>query len=144
MRYPTQATQWRDDQAAAPAHAPVRYGSWGPEPPEHRATRAMAAAIEGRLNRAGVHECLARHAALRRARGAARHEHVRHRRAGTCDNLLTIKRPFVEACLLNDLRNHLMDPARTELFCREFARHLNEARLERSAAKQGYRSELDG
>jgi site-specific DNA recombinase len=64
------------------------------------------------------------------------------RTKGTCDNLLTIKRPFVEACVLNGLRDHLMDPARTELFCQEYARYLNEARMERSAAKQGARSEL--
>ena len=65
------------------------------------------------------------------------------RTKGTCDNLLTIKRPFVEACVLNGLRHHLMDPARTELFCQEYTRHLNEARMQRSAATQGYRSELD-
>jgi site-specific DNA recombinase len=65
------------------------------------------------------------------------------RTKGTCDNLLTIKRPFVDACVLNGLRHHLMDPACTELFCREYARHLNEARMQRSAARQGYRSELD-
>ena len=33
------------------------------------------------------------------------------RTKGTCDNLLTIKRPFVEACVLNGLRDHLMEPA---------------------------------
>ena len=65
------------------------------------------------------------------------------RTQGTCDNLLTIKRPFVEACVLNGLRHHLMDPARTEVFCQEYTRHLNEARMQRSAATQGYRSELD-
>ena len=64
------------------------------------------------------------------------------RNKGTCDNLLTIKRPFVEACVLNGLRDHLMDPARTEVFCREYARHLNELRMQRSAAKDGARSEL--
>jgi len=58
-------------------------------------------------------------------------------------SLLTIKRPFVEACVLNGLRDHLMDPACTELFCREYARHLNGARMQRSAARQGSRSELD-
>jgi site-specific DNA recombinase len=65
------------------------------------------------------------------------------RTKGTCDNMLTIKRPFVEACVLNGLRHHLMDPARTELFCREYTRHLNEARMQRSAAQAGYRSDLD-
>jgi site-specific DNA recombinase len=35
------------------------------------------------------------------------------RTKGTCDNLLTIKRPFVEACVLNGLRHHLMDPVCT-------------------------------
>jgi site-specific DNA recombinase len=65
------------------------------------------------------------------------------RTKGTCDNLLTIKRPFVEACVLNGLRHHLMDPARTALFCQEYTRHLNEARMQRSAATQGYRTELD-
>jgi site-specific DNA recombinase len=65
------------------------------------------------------------------------------RTTGTCDNLLTIKRPFVEACALNGLRHHLMDPARTKLFCQEYARHLNEARMQRSAAQAGYRSDLD-
>jgi site-specific DNA recombinase len=37
------------------------------------------------------------------------------RTKGTCDNLLTAKRPFVEACVLNGLRDHLMDPALTEI-----------------------------
>jgi hypothetical protein len=32
------------------------------------------------------------------------------RNKGTCDNLLTVKRPFVEACVLNGLGDHLMDP----------------------------------
>jgi hypothetical protein len=32
---------------------------------------------------------------------------------------LTIKRPFVEACVLNGLRDHLMDPALTEIFRQE-------------------------
>jgi site-specific DNA recombinase len=65
------------------------------------------------------------------------------RTKGTCDNLLTIKRPFVEACVLNGLRDHLMDPAVCEIFCEEYTRHLNELRMERSAASQGFRSELD-
>jgi site-specific DNA recombinase len=65
------------------------------------------------------------------------------RAKGTCDNLLTIKRPFVEACVLNGLRHHLMDPARTALFCQEYTRHLNEARMQRSAAHEGYHSEFD-
>jgi site-specific DNA recombinase len=64
------------------------------------------------------------------------------RTKGTCDNLLTIKRPFVEACVLNGLRDHLMDPALTEVFCEEYTRHLNEARMQRSAAMQGARNEL--
>jgi hypothetical protein len=75
---------------------------------------------------------------LRRTPGAP----ATSRTKGTCDNMLTIKREFVEACVLNGLGNHLMDPAYTELFCREYARHLNEARMERSAAKDGARSEL--
>jgi hypothetical protein len=65
------------------------------------------------------------------------------RTKGTCDNLLTIKRPFVEACVLNGLRDHLMDPSMCETFCEEYTRHLNELRMERSAASRGYRSELD-
>jgi len=65
------------------------------------------------------------------------------RTKGTCDNLLTIKRPFVEACVLNGLRDHLMDPSVCEIFCEEYTRHLNELRMGRNAASQGYRSELD-
>jgi hypothetical protein len=41
------------------------------------------------------------------------------RNKGTCDNLLTIKRPFVEACVLNGLRDHLMDRRIYEIFCEE-------------------------
>jgi site-specific DNA recombinase len=65
------------------------------------------------------------------------------RTKGTCNNLLTIKRPFVEACVLNGLREHLMSPSVYEVFCEEYTRHVNELRVERSAASQGYRSELD-
>ena len=65
------------------------------------------------------------------------------RTKGTCDNLLTIKRPFVEACVLNGLRDHLMNPSVYEVFCEEYTRHVNELRMERSAASRGYRSELD-
>ena len=65
------------------------------------------------------------------------------RTKGTCDNLLTIKRPFVEACVLKGLRDHLMNPSVYEIFCEEYTRHVNELRMERSAASRGYRSELD-
>ena len=41
------------------------------------------------------------------------------RTKATCGNLLTIKRPSVEACVLNGLRDHLMDPALTEIFRQE-------------------------
>jgi site-specific DNA recombinase len=49
----------------------------------------------------------------------------------------------VESCVLNGLRDHLMDPSVCAIFCEEYTRHLNELRMERNAASQGYRSELD-
>ena len=52
------------------------------------------------------------------------------RTKGTCDNLLTIKRPLVEACVLNGLRDHLMRPSVYEVFCEEYTRHVNQLRVE--------------
>lgn len=45
--------------------------------------------------------------------------------------------------MLNGLREHLMSPLVYEVFCEEYTRHVNELRMERSAASQGYRSGLD-
>jgi site-specific DNA recombinase len=36
-----------------------------------------------------------------------------------------------------------MSPSVYEVLCEEYTRHVNELRMERSAASQGYRSELD-
>ena len=44
--------------------------------------------------------------------------------------------------MLSGLRNHLMDPELTALFCEEYTRHRNKLRLEASATLEGHRAEL--
>lgn len=56
------------------------------------------------------------------------------RNKGTCDNRTNIRRDRLEERVLNALRHHLMDPALFAVFCDEFTREMNRARIEERAA----------
>ncbi len=57
------------------------------------------------------------------------------RNKGTCSNRTTIAKDDLEARVLDALRNRLMDPELTKVFCEEYTRHLNQVRHERNAAR---------
>jgi site-specific DNA recombinase len=64
------------------------------------------------------------------------------RNKGTCDNRQTIKRDVLEAAVLNALRDHLMDEALCEEFCKAYTARVNELRIQHNASIKGYRAEL--
>ena len=64
------------------------------------------------------------------------------RNKGTCDNRRTIKREALEELVLGSLRHHLMDPDLCEVFAEEYARHLNEIRINKNASIEAARAEL--
>ncbi len=61
---------------------------------------------------------------------------------GTCTNLTAIHRERLEATVLGGLQDRLMDPALLDIFCAEYARHINRLRMERTAESAGRKAEL--
>jgi hypothetical protein len=57
------------------------------------------------------------------------------RNKGTCGNRATMRRDDLEALVLDGLQNRLMEPARTKLFCEEYARAMNRLHAEHSAQR---------
>ena len=55
------------------------------------------------------------------------------RNKGTCDNHATMRRDDLEAAVLDGMQNRLMEPARTRIFCEEYARAMNRLHAERNA-----------
>lgn len=57
------------------------------------------------------------------------------RNKGTCDNRITMSETEIEQRVLSALQTRLMDPALCEVFCEEYTRHLNTARIAHNAAR---------
>src|SRR5215467_7505985 len=57
------------------------------------------------------------------------------RNKGTCDNKGTMRRDNLETLVLDGLQNRLMEPARTKIFCEEYARAMNRLHAERNAQR---------
>src|SRR5690606_17903304 len=64
------------------------------------------------------------------------------RNKGTCANMLTIRQDHVEAAVINALQHHLMEPEIVKDFCAEYARRMNEFKIQRNAEIAGYKAEL--
>jgi site-specific DNA recombinase len=64
------------------------------------------------------------------------------RNKGTCNNLRGIKRMTLEDYVLGGLRHHLMDPALTKIFAKEYARHLNTLRKTKNTSIERDGAEL--
>src|SRR5262249_42942321 len=62
------------------------------------------------------------------------------RNKGTCDNKGTMRRADLEKAVLDGLQTRLMEPARTKIFCEEYARHEPPACRTQRAAGSGRRS----
>jgi site-specific DNA recombinase len=58
------------------------------------------------------------------------------RNKGTCDNRATMRRDDLESAVLDGLQNRLMEPARTKIFCEEYARVMNHLHAERNAQRK--------
>ena len=57
------------------------------------------------------------------------------RNKGTCDNKGTMRRDDLENSVLDGLQNRLMEPARTKIFCEEYARAMNRLHAEHNAQR---------
>jgi len=57
------------------------------------------------------------------------------RNKGTCDNKGTMRRDDLEKAVLDGLQNRLMEPARTKIFCEEYARAMNRLHAEHNAQR---------
>ena len=57
------------------------------------------------------------------------------RNKGTCGNKATIRRDALENAVLDGLQNRLMEPARTRIFCEEYARAMNRLHAEHNAQR---------
>ena len=57
------------------------------------------------------------------------------RNKGTCENHATMRRGDLETAVLDGLQNRLMEPARTKIFCEEYARAMNRLHAERNAQR---------
>ena len=57
------------------------------------------------------------------------------RNKGTCDNKATMRRDDLESAVLEGLQHRLMEPARTKIFCEEYARAMNRLHAERDAQR---------
>lgn len=67
---------------------------------------------------------------------------AREKRLG-CNNHLSIKQDVLEQAVINALQSHLMDPKLCEVFCKEYAAHLNKIRMERNAQLAGHQAEFE-
>jgi site-specific DNA recombinase len=65
------------------------------------------------------------------------------RNKGTCTNRLTISERKLEETVLGTLRERLMNRELSEIFCTEYAEHMNRIRHENNAALHGNRAELE-
>ena len=63
------------------------------------------------------------------------------RNKGTCDNRRAIKQDTLETSILGALRKHLMKPELCEIFCQEYAQHMNTLRREKNNLFARYESE---
>jgi DNA invertase Pin-like site-specific DNA recombinase len=57
------------------------------------------------------------------------------RNKGTCDNKAIMRREDLEGAVLDGLQNRLMEPARTKIFCEEYARAMNRLHAEHNAQR---------
>src|SRR5262249_18367264 len=57
------------------------------------------------------------------------------RNKGTCHNKGTLRRDDLEKAVLDGLKNRLMEPARTKIFCEEYARAMNRLHAEHNAQR---------
>jgi site-specific DNA recombinase len=57
------------------------------------------------------------------------------RNKGTCNNNATMRRDDLEKAVLDGLQNRLMEPARTKIFCEEYARAINRLHAEHNAQR---------
>ena len=57
------------------------------------------------------------------------------RNKGTCGNKATMRRDDLETAVLDGLQNRLMEPARTRIFCEEYARAMNRLHAEHNAQR---------
>jgi site-specific DNA recombinase len=57
------------------------------------------------------------------------------RNKGTCNNKATMRREDLETAVLGGLQNRLMEPARTRIFCEEYARAMNRLHAEHNAQR---------
>jgi site-specific DNA recombinase len=57
------------------------------------------------------------------------------RNKGTCDNKATMRRDDLESAVLDGLHHRLMEPARTKIFCEEYARTMNRLHAEYDAQR---------
>jgi site-specific DNA recombinase len=64
------------------------------------------------------------------------------RNKGTCKNLLTIRQDEMENAILGALQSHLMDPTLCEVFCKEYAKTLQETRQQFNAKRRGFEAAL--
>ncbi len=65
------------------------------------------------------------------------------RNRGTCRNRLNIRLDTLETMILDGLRSRLMEPELFKVFCDEFHREVNRLRMDRCAALETQRAELD-
>lgn len=61
---------------------------------------------------------------------------------GTCSNRRTIRREAVDAIVLDGLQTRLMRPELCDLFCREYAKAMNQLRRDNDAQRNGDRAAL--
>jgi site-specific DNA recombinase len=64
------------------------------------------------------------------------------RNKGTCDNKATMRRDALETAVLDGLQNRLMEPARTRIFCEEYARAMNRLHAKHNAQRTANKDAL--
>jgi site-specific DNA recombinase len=64
------------------------------------------------------------------------------RNKGTCTNKSTMRRSDLEAIILDGLQHRLLDDRLTQIFCEEYARHMNLLRAEHSAQRHADETEF--
>ncbi|MGD9913299.1 MAG: recombinase family protein [Rhizobiaceae bacterium] len=68
---------------------------------------------------------------------------VRNKGSAICHNRRLIAQVDLEATVLSVLQKNLMQPELVEVFCKEYASHLNRLRIDHNATMVGYHSELE-
>lgn len=64
------------------------------------------------------------------------------RNKGTCGNRTTISQDALEEKVIGTLRDRLMQPELSDLFCTEYTNHLNRTRMAHNATRAQYEAEL--